>query len=147
MKSLLEKETYTEIISRIQKLSPESPRQWGTMDAAQMLWHLTFPLKIALTDKDLPNAWIGRLFGWYMKKKYLANEPMQKNLPTAKVAKSKGVPRNFEEEKAKVISLIDAFYAGKIRTKPHPLFGKLSKEEWGRMQWKHLDHHLRQFGV
>ena len=29
----------------------------------------------------------------------------------------------------------------------HPKFGPLTQSEWGRLAWKHRDHHLRQFGV
>lgn len=30
---------------------------------------------------------------------------------------------------------------------PHPFFGKLTSEQWGKGIYKHLDHHLKQFGV
>lgn len=29
----------------------------------------------------------------------------------------------------------------------HPLFGQISRQEWGVLMHKHVDHHLRQFGV
>lgn len=76
------------------------------------------------------------------------DKPWRKNLPTApqlKVTETK----NFETEKTQLVQLVDAFYDLKDREiwNPHPMFGKFTMEQWGKMEYKHLDHHLRQFGV
>ena len=72
----------------------------------------------------------------------------RKNLPTApgfKITEKK----DFNEEQTKLLGLINEVYEQRNRDKwqPHPVFGELTSEHWGQMQYKHLDHHLRQFGL
>ena len=58
--------------------------------------------------------------------------------------------RNFEDEKERLISLVQRFtQSGRagISKETHPFFGKLTVDEWDRLMWNHLDHHLRQFGA
>ena len=55
--------------------------------------------------------------------------------------------RKFEEEKQKLVDMINRFTEANMVDEPHPFFGKLTKEEWSKGTWKHLDHHLMQFGV
>ena len=53
-------------------------------------------------------------------------------------------------EKTKLENLIKEFHGGGLggaTTNPHAFFGKLTKEEWGIVMYKHLDHHLRQFSA
>lgn len=74
---------------------------------------------------------------------------MEKNLPTAPnfIIKDE---RNFNDEKKKLMELLDKFYnAGPmgISKYPHPMFGKFTPEQWGMSMYKHLDHHLKQFGA
>ena len=92
---------------------------------------------------------IGRIIGSFLKPKVLGEQPFGKNSPTDKSYIS---PENcnFEIEKAKAIASIHSFFEGgpsQCTTYPHPFFGKFTPEEWAVFQWKHLDHHLRQFGV
>jgi hypothetical protein len=76
------------------------------------------------------------------------DSPFRKNLPTAKFLKELE-PKDFNVEKAALISLLDEFESKKEQEewKAHPGFGYFTKQQWGQMQYKHLDHHLRQFGV
>jgi hypothetical protein len=83
------------------------------------------------------------------KKKLMADAPFKKNLPTAKSFLVKD-ERNFQAEKNKLLQLVDRFITqgeSALTKEPHPFFGKLTTNEWDILQWKHLDHHLRQFGV
>ena len=113
-----------------------------------MLKHAQAPLLVALGELQLQRGLFGILFGKMAKKKLLAEGPMGKNLPTAPAFLVK-TDVNFEEERKKLISLIQKFYqtGAKGMQPEHPFFGKLTPEEWDRLQYKHLDHHLRQFGV
>jgi len=119
------------------------------MSIAQMFAHCQQPLRVALGELRLKRSLIGLLFGRIAKKKLLAPEPWKKGLPTApefKIADQ----RNFETEKAALRNLIERFGAGgpaALTTLPHPFFGPLTAEEWQALQWRHLDHHLRQFGA
>lgn len=149
MKSLFDTATYNEVIERFNSLTPQSPRQWGKMDVAQMLAHLQAAFKVPLSDKPLPRMFIGRLLGWMMKSKLYDEKPWGKSLPTAPdfIIKDQ---RNFEQEKQQVIEMITKFYQlgpDKVGNFPHPFFGSFTKEQWGQSMYKHLDHHLHQFAV
>lgn len=149
MKNLFDKEVYHEILQRINNLSPQSPRQWGKMEVAQMLAHSKEAFKVPLSDVKMPRMFIGILLSWMMKAKLYNEEPWKKNLPTAPNFLIKD-PRDFESEKKQLIELVNQFHTkgpenvGKF---PHPFFGTLTKEQWGKSMYKHLDHHLLQFGV
>lgn len=137
-------------IQRIQKLTPESKPLWGKMTVAQMLAHCQQPLKVAFGELTLKKSIPGILFGSYFKKKFLkADNTFSKNSPTdpAFIVKN---DKNFEEEKNKLIPLIQKLAiegAASIRNEKHPFFGNMNPQEWDIIQTKHLDHHLRQFGV
>jgi hypothetical protein len=56
--------------------------------------------------------------------------------------------RDFYTEVEFLKKMMDVFTereASKLH--PHPMFGKLSKKQWADLLTKHLDHHLKQFGV
>lgn len=150
MKSLFNSEAHEEILARINQLSESSERQWGKMEVGQMLHHCQFPLKISLgryNPNNKPNFML-KLIGKFFKKSLYNDKPWRKGLPTAKGLKVV-VDKNLDEEKKVLIDLINDFHQEKNKKEwdPHPVFGTFTPEQWGQMQYKHLDHHLRQFGV
>lgn len=149
MKSLFDSETHSEILNRIAKLTESSQREWGKMEVAQMLRHCQFPLKVALGKFTIkkPNV-VMRLLYKVFKKSMYDDKLWKKNLPTAPGLRV-GDQRDFNEEKVKLVGLINDFFEERTKKTrdPHPAFGYLTYEQWGQMQYKHLDHHLRQFGV
>lgn len=147
MKSLLNEVGYQEIKQRFDQLNEKSIRQWGKMSVAQMCWHCQYPLKIALDNK--PNSSKGNWFLRTFFKKSLFNDtPWRKGLPTAPQLKARE-EKDFEIEYAKLKKMIDEFHQLKDREiwHPHPAFGSFTVAQWGQMEYKHLDHHLRQFGL
>jgi hypothetical protein len=82
------------------------------------------------------------------KKSMYSDKLWKKNMPTPKRFRMVE-SYDFSNEKQKLSDLIDAFHARKNddHWQPHPMFGDFTKEQWGQMQYKHLDHHFRQFGV
>jgi hypothetical protein len=148
-KSLFDRDAHLDILGRINKLTPESNPLWGKMTVSQMLSHCQKPLEVATGDLKLKRGLIGFLFGTMAKKKMVGSEPFSKNLPTDpnfKIAERK----DFYKEKNKLVALINQFVKNGregITKESHPFFGKLSLDEWEILLWKHLDHHLRQFGV
>lgn len=146
VKNLNEAPVKQEIIDRINKLTPESRAKWGKMTVGQMLAHLQMPMGIALGTKTIPRSFLGRLLGGLFKKQLYNDKPFKRNLPTAPSFKMT-TAREFEEEKQKVIEVIRKFNEENLIDIPHPVFGKMTKEQWGLSNWKHLDHHLQQFGV
>jgi hypothetical protein len=149
MKNLFDKDTYSEIISRINALTPNSQGQWGKMKPAQMLAHCKEAFKVPLSDKKMPRMFIGLLLGWAFKKKLYNEEPWKRNLPTAPnfIIKDE---RDFEKEKQELVDMINRFHnagPGNVGKYPHPMFGTFTSTQWGQSMYKHLDHHLMQFNV
>jgi hypothetical protein len=149
MQSLFNETAYAEILERLDNLSPESQAQWGKMDVAQMLAHCQEPLKVPLGKLILakPNAVMKLLFSFFKKSLY-NDKPWGQGLPTSKEYKIVD-ERDFQKEKEALKSLIEEFYSERNKTEwpPHPFCGHFTTEQWGKMQFKHLDHHFRQFGV
>ena len=137
------------LIYRIEQLTPESKALWGKMNVSQMLYHCACPLQVAVGELRIKREFFGLIFGRMAKKRLSNDDPFKKNLPTVK----KFIPEptlNFKEEQKKLIFLIKRFDEegpNIVTREPHPFFGDLTVEEWDILQSKHLDHHLRQFGV
>jgi hypothetical protein len=149
MKNLFDAAAAEEIKQRIQLLQPDSKALWGKMRVDQMLAHCNAAFMVPLSEKPLPRMFVGMLLGWMMKAKLYNDEPWKKNLPTAPSFVIKDA-RNFEVEQNKILSLVDKFFTGgpeKVGKYPHPFFGKFTAEQWGKSMYKHLDHHLQQFGA
>jgi hypothetical protein len=149
MNNLYNQSDVSAILSRIEKLSLNSQRQWGKMNVDQMLSHLNTFLETALDLNSPKRLLIGRIFGSFFKSRYISEKQFSMNSPTHKNYIFTDI-RDFEKEKTKSILLIKYFFDGgisKCTSKPHSFFGNLTPEEWAIAQWKHFDHHLRQFGV
>jgi hypothetical protein len=149
MRYLFDQSECDAMIARINKLTPDSNAVWGKMTVSQALTHMQKPLQVALGELEIPKSIMGMLFGKMAKKTLVNDKPFSKNLPTAPVFVVKNVP-DFEKEKEKLIALIKKFQAagpGGVTKKPHGFFGPMTEMEYSKSNWKHLDHHLRQFGV
>jgi hypothetical protein len=150
MKNLFESEAVKEVKERVALLRPDSAGLWGTMNVAQAVAHCSAGLECATGDRLPPRELVGRFLGRVIKPLALGNDsPLRRNSPTAKslvVADE----RDLEIERDRLCGLIDRFVArgpAGCTTHPHAFFGRLTPEEWATLQYKHLDHHLRQFGV
>jgi hypothetical protein len=148
-KSLLDKECSESLVGRIQKLEPGTGALWGSMNATEMLLHcnrvneqlLTAP---ASKKGTRPKQYIGRWLVLYL----LPNFPKNARTPKRNVTKGQVDASAFEEQRQKFIELIQRFPVHeKPIVLPHPYFGDLKTKQWGLAGYKHVDHHLRQFGV
>lgn len=150
MKGLFEPTAVTEITDRLARLRPDSERQWGKMDVAQMLAHCSAAIGLAEGSTTPPRMFLGRLLGPIAKKSLIIKgEPMRRNAMTVKSALVTD-KRDFSRELQHLRASIDHFAAGgpAVCTKhPHFFFGPLTPTEWSALMYQHLDHHLRQFGV
>lgn len=149
MNYLFNKEENAKIIERIKKINSDSRPLWGKMNAAGMLFHLQEPIRVALGELKLKHGFIGKLFGKMALKEVLSDKPFKKGVPTSNEFKPKS-NYDLEIEKEKLIGLV-ALLSEKgpvaISSNPHPFFGKLTPEEWNIITWKHINHHLTQFGA
>ncbi len=149
MASIYNQQDAESYIARINLLTPISQHIWGSMTVAQMLAHIQQPIRVALGEFKAKRTIIGILFGGIAKKGLINEKPFKQGLPTANSFVIEN-DRNFNYEKAKAIELIQKLTAvgpSGVTKDKHPIFGKLSAEEWDVLTVKHLDHHLRQFGV
>ncbi len=150
MKNLFEAGRVQEVKHRIAQMTPDSVRQWGTMKPAQALEHCSRGVETAMGDKKPPRVFIGRILGPIVKPKVMENdEPLRRNSPTAKILIVQD-ERDLETERTRLSGLIDRFVAAGpagCTSHPHAFFGRLTPDEWAILMYKHLDHHLRQFGV
>jgi len=142
-------ESLFDLAARDRILRSDSPRSWGKMDCAQMMAHCANALEASTGDRVLRRNFMVKLIGPLFRGWLLGPKPFSKNSPThPELVFSK--PHDFEREKARLVAVLHKFHdagpeaAGQY---VHAFIGKLTGEEWGRLQHKHLDHHLRPFGA
>lgn len=138
------------MINRINKLTPATQPLWGKMDVAQMLAHCNLiPFEMIYdTSRPRPNPLTRLILKLLVKPVAAGSKPYKKNSPTGPEFKIT-TPKNFEEEKKKLIGYINKtaqLGPDYFLDKQSP-FGKLTKVEWTYLFYKHLNHHLTQFGV
>ena len=149
MKSLFNPPDREALAHRLATLESGTLRQWGRMDPAQMLLHCARGLEAATGDRPMKQVILGKLITPFIRGMVLGERPFRKNSPTDPTFVVADA-RDFEAERIRLATLIDRFVqrgpesAGKAT---HTVFGRLNGDEWGRLMHKHLDHHLRQFGV
>jgi hypothetical protein len=151
MKTLFDTPAVNEVKQRLTRLQPDSHPQWGKMNAAQAVAHCSGSLQWAVGDQvPQPGPLLGRILGKLIKPLVIGNDdPIRRNSPTAKELLVRE-EKDLETERLRLCGLIDRFAAGGPKgctRHPHSFFGRLSPEEWANLMYKHLDHHLRQFGV
>lgn len=139
-----------EMKQRLQHLKPDSQRQWGKMSPAQMLAHCSAGLEMAAGEIRPSRALIGRIIGPAVKRiAFRDEEPFRRNSPTSKELRMTGEV-DFDAERKRLSGLIDRFAESGpsgCTDHPHAFFGSLTPDEWAILMYKHLDHHLRQFGA
>ncbi|HEV8631762.1 MAG TPA: DUF1569 domain-containing protein [Thermoanaerobaculia bacterium] len=149
MQNLFDLPTRQALLERLDRLRSDSPRQWGKMDAGQMLAHCATALEMSTGDQPRKQKLIGRLLGPLVRKKLLGEAPFPRNSPTDPAFVYTDA-RDFAAEKARLQAVIERFAARgpeRAAEATHSFLGRLDGEEWGCMMAKHLDHHLRQFGL
>ncbi|MDB5207119.1 MAG: hypothetical protein JWR72_2194 [Flavisolibacter sp.] len=146
--NLFETTATEEILSRLNAIHSNTPAQWGKMNAAQMMAHCTATFKNYFGELKIKQAFIGKLFGKMAKKKMFSTAPIGKGLPTDSQYKMSG-EKDFEAEKESLIVYINRFATEgyTVTSSVHPFFGKMSAQEWAVLGYRHMDHHLKQFGV
>lgn len=149
MKSLFDKKTLEETISRVEKLTPDMAAQWGKMNVSQMMEHCSRALDFSTGKVNPPRLFIGYILGPLFKPMFYNDKPWARSTQTAPDYIVKDQP-DFETTKKRLLALMKEFSEGgeaKATRHPSPFFGKLTPEQHGLGQYKHINHHLQQFGV
>lgn len=139
------------IIQRINTLHSASPAQWGKMNVSQMLAHcsVTYELVYEEDKHPKPGAFMKFILKLLAKNKVVGEAPFKQGGPTAPAFIIRG-DKDFEAEKARLIGFIlktQQLGEDQFDGKESHSFGILNKTEWNNMFYKHLNHHLTQFGV
>ena len=146
MKLLHDPEVYASIRKRIESLRIDSQRQWGKMSIDQMLWHVNVSMREAVGDytpqlkpKPVPKA----LMRWAV-----INIPWGRGAPTRPDMNVVST-YDFNAQKAECLTLVDRIVARPISAEwpESASMGRMTGAHWSKLTAKHLDHHLRQFGV
>lgn len=145
-KSIRDDDAHSETVARLRRLGPDCERAWGVMGHDQLLPHLVDGLRLAMNGTDTVA-------------KGLFSTPLMRHLlvhrlkwPEGKAKAPKGafqrVCEDWDRDRAELLQLIDEYRS----TPPdrlgndHPIFGPMTGRDWDVLVWRHLDHHLRQFG-
>lgn len=150
MKDIFDAAVVEEVVSRIESLRPDSPAHWGKMNVSQMLAHCCVPYEIALENKHKRPGAIKRFLLRKFAMEGVVNEkPYPHNAFTAPQFRISD-QKEFETEKARLIGYIrkTADLGGDyFDGREYPSFGVMAMYQWNNMFYKHLDHHLTQFGA
>ncbi|WP_417592443.1 DUF1569 domain-containing protein [Owenweeksia hongkongensis] len=144
------KEVSDEIVERISKLTPETQPQWGKMSVGQMLAHCCVTYEMVYTDKfPKPKGVVKFMLKVFVKNTVVGPAPYKRNSRTAPAFLITG-NKDFDAEKARLVGYIrqtQELGGAHFDNKESLSFGKLRTDQWNIMFYKHLDHHLNQFGV
>lgn len=148
--SLLDPGTLESLIGRLESVRPDSARKWGRMTPAQMLVHLSDSFLTCAGKRPVQTS-AETFFSRTVVKALAIHSPMPwpKGVPTMKEVDAErggSKPGEFERDRAETIALMKAFAAPNATFVRHPIFGAMSRSEWMKWAFGHVDHHLRQFG-
>jgi len=140
--------------SHIERLTPDSERQWGKMTVAQMLAHNCIPFETVYDpayaqEHPRPNFVLRAVLRLLVKPIVVGPKPYKRGMRTAPAFIIEG-SRDFASEQARLTD-----YVRQVQDEGAPAFdgreshsfGALTAGEWSTLFYKHTDHHLVQFGV
>ena len=134
---------------RIQRLDPNAGAKWGRMTARQMVCHLNDSFRVGMGEKYASPATglMQRTFiKWIALRTPVKWPPGVPTRPEIEQGRGGTPPAEWESDRSELLGLIDAF-AQRKTFGVHPAFGAMSQRDWLTWGYRHVDHHLRQFGV
>jgi hypothetical protein len=148
--NIFNKSVTDEMIARINKLKADTKPKWGKMSAPQMLAHCNVTYEMVYENKHpKPNFFMKFILKTFVKNIVVGEKPYKRNSQTAPAFLITD-SRDFDLERKRLIGYLNQTQQlgeESFDNKESHSFGKLSKVEWNNMFYKHLDHHLTQFGV
>ena len=150
MKTLLNDRDRNEVLDRLQKVRPDSQRRWGSMSAHQMICHLSDSFRAALGKKQISSSstlFKRTIYKWAALWVPLSCPHGVKTRPEVDQQQGGTRPVEFSSDVENLHALFEQFCSWKGEFTPHAMFGQLSRTERMRHAYRHMDHHLRQFGA
>ena len=148
MSSLFDPQVRASILDRVSRLTPERKPVWGRFTAPEMVCHMSSDLRQALGELDAgpPSGPLSR-FPMNLLVIHLLPWPRGKGRSPPEFLATR--PTTWAADVGRLRDLIQRFAArgAGAAWPPSRVFGRISGQSWGVMEHKHLDHHLRQFGV
>ncbi|MEM9552734.1 MAG: DUF1569 domain-containing protein [Acidobacteriota bacterium] len=145
MTTIFDDAARAELVARLARLTPEASPRWGGLDAPRVLVHLADSVRAALGEVEStvgtgPTSWPGL--------RWLAmNIPLPRGV-TGPPEAFRTPPGDFEDDRRELVGLLEKLVVHECEQWPgHVVFGPMTRDDWGCFTHKHLDHHLRQFGV
>lgn len=149
MRNIADNEAFDEVKQRLAALDADTARLWGTMTPAQMLMHCRLQIGLG-TGAVRSKPMFPKVVQWLAKQSFGFRLKWKRDLPTAPaMVATTHDGLDISAEREALLATISDFIGRdeQAALSGHPIFGNMSKAEWGRIIYKHLDHHLRQFGV
>jgi hypothetical protein len=147
MATFLDDRDRAQLMARLAALTAKSQPRWGKFTVVDMLCHLRESARMGSGELTVPDAGKKAFQMFPLKHLILHVFPFPKSAPTSPLLLVTS-HEEFEETMRQLKTALDGFLHAKEGATPrHPLFGPLTRKEWGALAYKHTDHHLRQFGV
>lgn len=149
-KTLADSAARDALLRRIESLTPETPALWGRMCADEMLAHVVAGMRMAYGEFET-KQYLTPFRYWPLKYLFIYAVPFPRGAraPRELVTRNRVAPE-WDANMTRLRELITRFPEHARETQEwavHPIFGTLSGNAWGALGWRHLDHHLRQFGA
>lgn len=148
MKTIFDEALRRDMVLRIGQLTGSDTAVWGKMNVSQMVRHCVLWQEWVQQNQRLKRVFLGRLLGRTMLKKEMESDVMRKNHPSSVELIVTDTDIDLSRERQMLIGLVQEYgtYVYPTGGFVHPFFGKMTKEQVGSFAYKHLNHHLRQFG-
>ena len=148
--SFLEPTAHAALAARFDSLRPDSPRQWGTMSAGQVLVHCADQLRVSRGEKPVTSVripgFLKPVVKWLVVTRQKEFKPGMRTLREMDANAGMTTPTTFAQDRQTLLQLLNPATYGADGVE-HPVFGRLTRQEFGEITYKHLDYHLRQFGA
>lgn len=146
MKSMFCEEDVSRLKERVQRLTPEHSPRWGRMRAGKAVCHLADSVEYALSEPD-PSVEVMKGPPMVVRHVFRLWLPWPKGAPTVDEM-MQTEPGDFDTDRNRLLRKMDCMLKKRRDTWPvHPFFGPLDGLAWARLTWRHIDHHLKQFGL
>lgn len=146
MQSVWDAAVRKELLDRFALVKHDQKPRWGKMNAGQMVAHCTDPMRAAMGELKATEKWTPFRIG-ILRYLVIYQLPWPKGAPTAPEFIHEG-NEDLERNRKQLGEALERFAAYRSKgLRAHAAFGKLSEKDWGCLTWRHLNHHLKQFGV